>query len=104
MDRPDRGTECDSSTRSTVITSGDSENSYQRSRSGTRSDLGMDLPVPVQVATVEPLESFTKETQRLTRHYDLDLAAPEARTKSLLHQASVKEPLTRNSHDHSNRR
>ena len=43
--------------------------------------------LPVQEATVEQLESFTEETQRLARLYERKLAALEALKKSLLHQA-----------------
>ncbi len=50
------------------------------------------FPVPtpslsVQEATVEQLESFTEETQRLARLYERKHAALEALKKSLLHQA-----------------
>ena len=43
--------------------------------------------LPVQEATVEQLESFTEETQRLARLYERKHAALEALKKSLLHQA-----------------
>jgi type I restriction enzyme S subunit len=54
------------------------------------------FPVPtpslsVQEATVEQLESFTEETQRLARLYEQKLAALEALKKSLLHQAFTGE-------------
>lgn len=54
------------------------------------------FPVPtpslsVQEATVEQLESFTEETQRLARLYERKHAALEALKKSLLHQAFTGE-------------
>ena len=47
--------------------------------------------LPVQEATVEQLESFTEETQRLARLYERKHAALEALKKSLLHQAFTGE-------------
>lgn len=44
-------------------------------------------PAPVQKATVEQLESFSEETQRLASLYERKLAALESLKKSLLHQA-----------------
>ena len=47
--------------------------------------------LPVQEATVEQLESFTEETQRLARLYERKHAALEALKKSLLHQTFTGE-------------
>ena len=44
-------------------------------------------PLPVQDKTVQQLECFTEETQRLASLYERKLAALEALKKSLLHQA-----------------
>ena len=56
-------------------------------------------PLPVQEETVEQLESFTEETQRLATLYTRKLAALEALKKSLLHQAFTGQ-LSHPSHSH----